>query len=246
MRSTLHALLLLSFLGCPSVWAGEPVAALKFTQKHYYWGETEFISAARGVRIDNHGRMSFSLTARPPQWQVVIFRNDDKTCFSENLKDFVDNSLLANFVLGRAPEQYDGGGKMRPVRMGQFLLRKAIGPEQTFAYLPLNELTPAQASSVASGFFKSPTNGGIPIYYSKKLVGRDWLSGLDRTGSYRLFLETSKIEKVTVDSALFEAPRGFRQCKSAQEVLVSKENRDMAGDMDVMFQSGATSKSKKH
>ncbi len=55
------------------------IPALKLTQTHFYFGDTETIVSMKGVRINNHGRMKFVLVAKSPDWVVNVFRTD---CFS--------------------------------------------------------------------------------------------------------------------------------------------------------------------
>ncbi|MBS1996437.1 MAG: hypothetical protein JSS86_09015, partial [Cyanobacteria bacterium SZAS LIN-2] len=75
------------------------ISALKLTQTHHYWGETETIVSLQGLRINNRGRMRYSLVAKSPDWSVSVFRDDDKTYLTQPLNQFEANGIISNFVL---------------------------------------------------------------------------------------------------------------------------------------------------
>lgn len=221
------------------------VAALKLTQTHFYWGDSETIVSEQGLRINNLGKMHFSLVASSPNWDVTVFRDDDKTYLRQSLKQFLLSGLISDFVVSRQPQSIGAGAPVTNVKIGDSTVKEIKLVKDIYQYLPVKNLAPA-IENILYATFKTPTNGGLPIKVTKRQRGRDWLTGLQRTDSQKVLLNTKEIKHVMVNKSIFEAPRGYQPRHSMQEVLMSKANRDAAGDMDEIFDanSGKTERAK--
>lgn len=221
------------------------VSAMKLTQTHYYWGDTETIISKFGVRINNKGRMKYSLVACSPIWKVTVFRDDDKTYKSQSLAQFEKTGLVSEFVLkpqGRILEAY-ARPQITDSKFEGHKTKRYIGPRSVFECLPHAE--PA-VEAIIYATYKVPTNGGIPIRYMKTLRGRDAMSGMDENGILRVYLKTKSIAHIMVPKTYFEPPKGYRQCQSIQEVTLSKVSRDASGDFDELFEINNPNRKKEH
>lgn len=218
--------------------ASKPIAALKLTQSHCYWGGSETIISLDGMRLENKGRMHFIVVASSPTWDVTIFRDDDKVFVKESLKEFESTGLVSEFLVTKQPRKFDGVGAKFTSRVGDMEVSEVKGPKEQFAYLPLGKVAAPQVERILYTIFKQSTDGGIPIKYARVQKGVDWLTGLKRSGQMRNVLYTSGLQRVKVGKELFAAPVGYRRAASVQEVLMSKVSRDASGDMDEIFEIG--------
>jgi len=198
-----------------------------------------------GVRINNHGSMKYSLVAASPQWNVTIFRDDDHTFVSQSLKQLEKNGIVSSFVFNRPERNENPTGPHRTPKIGDMKVEQIMGVREVFAYLPIEGITVPPVQRIIHETYKMPTDGGIPVKFSKSLRGAETLTGMNLTGTIRVYLSTTNIEKIKVSPDIFQPPVGYKLAKSMQEVLLSKNSRDASEDLDQMFDIG-TNKTKKH
>lgn len=210
--------------------------ALKLTQRHNYWGDTETIVSMNGIRINNKGRMKYSLVAKSPNWKVVVFRDDDKTFISQSLQSFEKNGLVSDLVVKEYPHFIGELSTMRTGRRGRLKTQIFAEPFAQVEVLPLANITTAPVEAIIYAAYKLPTNGGIPLKYTKILRGSETFAGKNVRGTSREYLNTSRIQQVDVSTKLFEPPLGYKRCNSVQEVLLSKVSREASGDFDELFE----------
>ncbi len=223
------------------VWASQPtnkeplIPALKIKQKHYYWGDTETIVSLAGLRINNRGRMFYSLVASSPSWDVTVFRDDDKTYLKQHLATFESTGMVNNFVVNKHPRRFGFKTEEIPAKVSGIPVRQIVHGPQIYQYLPLGNFAAKQIEGILYTAYKLPTNGGIPVKLVKRANGLDWMTGLDDPGSQKSLLETYRIEQVRVSKSIFEAPQNYRLSRSMQEVLMSRTSRDASGDLEVLI-----------
>lgn len=232
LTSSLVAAFLLNSPDCfAKVSGGE--AALKLTQTHFYWGDTETIVAKHAVRINNKGRMKYTLVATSPDWTVTVFRDDDKTYTQKSLSEFVKTGLLTEFVLKPQNRTVGGDGPITDSKFEGLATKRYVGPRSVCEYIPNAE--PA-VEAILYAAYRLPTNGGIPLRFMKTLRGRDAMSGMDETGQLRVYIKTKTVEHINVPKAYFKPPDGYKKSKFVQEVVLSKTSRDASGDFDELFE----------
>jgi len=229
----------------PQKSAARQINAVRLTQKHFYWGDTEAIISMIGVRINNHGSMKYSLVAASPLWNVTIFRDDDHTYVSQSLQQLEKSGIVSSFVFNRPERNEHQTGQHRTSKIGDMQIEQIMGVREVFAYLPMEGITVPPVLRIIHETYKMPTDGGIPVKFSKSLRGSEALTGMNLTGTIRVYLSTTNIEKIKVSSEIFQPPAGYKLAKSMQEVLLSKNSRDASEDLDQMFDVG-TNKAKKH
>lgn len=208
--------------------------ALKLTQKHNYWGDTETIVSMNGLRINNKGRMKYSLVARSPKWDVTVFRDDDKTFLSQNLQQFEKTGLISDYVVKKYSRSVAAPGPVRTGKLGDLTTQIFTRPFAEVESLPLKNIASPPVEAILYAAYKLPTNGGIPIRFTKTMKGTSMFSSGSK-GTRRNHLITTRIEHTNVATKLFEPPTGYTRCKSMQEVLLSKISRDASGDFDELF-----------
>jgi hypothetical protein len=213
----------------------EAEPALKLTQKHNYWGDTETIVSKNGLRINNKGRMKYSLVARSPDWKVIVFRDDDKTFISNSLPQFEKTGLISDFVVKKYPRTI-GGAPTRTGKIGGLTTRISSERFAELESLTLKNIASQPVEAILYEAYKLPTNGGIPIRYTKIMRGSNPMFGPSLKGTRVNYLTTSRVEHIDAPSKLFEPPRGYTRCKSVQEVLLSKISREASGDFDELFE----------
>jgi len=239
-------LFLLALFGLIPAQAATPeIPAVRLTQRHFYWGETETTVSKLGVRISNQGRQKFTLVASSPAWVVTIYRDDDRTYISEPLKLFEANGIVSTFVLNRPERNERYGSLQQKTKIFNRTVEETRGDREVFAKLPLSNIAAPEVERIINTTYKVPTDDGIPVLFTKKLKGKDRMSGMEVTGQIRVYLTTTKIENIHVSPSFFAAPTGYRLCKSKQEVLLSKANREASGDFDQMFEVGKNSRKNK-
>lgn len=210
--------------------------ALRLTQTHTFMGRCQLTASSHGIRLENQDKLKFVLVAKAPDWRVTVFRNDDKTYYSQSLKDFQNTGLVSGFVMIERPRKLNSAdfAKSSFKFCGYDILRWT-GRNSTFKYLPLGNIAP-QVESIIFAAYKVPTNGGLPVTYVKSQSGRDYTTGISEEGHLETLLDTSKIESVADDAKLFIAPSGYKQAKSVGVVFVGSAARNESGDFQNLFE----------
>ena len=210
--------------------------ALRLTQAHTFMGRCQLTASSHGIRIENQDKLKFVLVAKAPDWRVTVFRNDDKTYFSQSLKDFQNTGLVSGFVMIERPRKLSSAAFAKSsFKFCGYDILRWTGRNSTFKYLPLGNIAP-QVESIIFAAYKVPTNGGLPITYMKSQSGRDYTNGISEEGHLETLLDTSKIESVADDPKLFIAPSGYKQAKSVGVVFVGSAARNASGDFQNLFE----------
>ncbi len=205
------------------------VKAVKFTQSHYFTGPNQLYVAKDAIRLENVGQMRFIVVAKAPDWGVTIFRNDDKSYFSESLKQFEDTGMLSDYLVGKKGRRFDSKPNCRKstFSFSGFNIVRLTSMQETFKYLPLDQVLNAapQVESVLFAAYKMPTCGGIPVNYVGIHYDKDFLSGVNERGARQLYFDTTKIENVMVPASMFEMPAGYHKAVSIREVVSGEGSR---------------------
>lgn len=213
------------------------VKALRLTQTHFYWGDMETTVSMRALRITNRGSMKFNLVARYPDWNVTLYRSDDKVMIKKEFNKLISEGLVSSLLLGKKDRFTDRGLSEREFKFGPVKVRHVESPNMTMDFLPLKGVGDEAVEAILYSVFRVPTNGGIPIRYTKSQKGIDWMTGLDTTGARKVFLGTKTISSVIVPDIFFDLPNNYKESRVMQQVLMSKQTRESSGDMDVLLDS---------
>jgi hypothetical protein len=209
--------------------------ALRLDQTHSFMGRGQLTVSAKGVRLENKDKLKFTLVAKAPDWRVTIFRNDDKTYFSESLKEFESSGLFSGFVM------LPPGKHLRPTGFSRsafnFCGREAIcmtSRKATLKYMPLGIVAP-EAESIVYAAYKTPTNGGLPLVYVKAHGGKDYTSAASQHGRLENIIDTSKIETIEDNAKFYTAPSGYKLVKSLGLVFAGSSVRNDSVDFQNLF-----------
>ena len=215
----------------------ETLSALVLTQRHSYLGDNRITISDNAVRMQNLGRMGFILVASKPDWKITIYRSDDRTYYTESLADFAETGLFSDMVVLRQTRILDGNPRITASKLGPLASKRATREGRIIEYLPLGKIAP-EIEKILFAAYKTPTNGGIPLYFSKQTSGKDWLTGIPDKDKHREVLATQTVKTEFVTPAFYSVPAGFRPVKAAQQVICSKANRAGAGDFGEIFAIG--------
>jgi hypothetical protein len=207
--------------------AATRVKALKLNQSHAFFGKCEVEIARTGIRVVNHGRFEFILVARAPDWKVTVYRNDDKTYFTESLELFEGTGLISEYHFSFRQRYLPSNMTASDVVVDNFPAKKLYSPILTCQYLPAQMIQP-QIEKIAYGMYKLSTQGGFPLTFIAAQFGKDWLTGEDAKAKLYTYLSTQKIERVSVDPADFTAPKSLKKVDSLLQVLSSTARRNEA------------------
>jgi hypothetical protein len=225
--------------------AHSKVSAMEVVQTHSFLGTNDLIVSQVGLRLQNKGRLGFTLVSSAPDWRVTVFREDDKTYYGLTLDQFERTGLwpdIAGMRYERTLGDVSSAGKIKvlgwPARYVSRYGRRVD-------YLSIDGSAARQIESIIYAAYKVPTNGGICLQFVKTGDGKDWITGLDQTGQKQTILATQSIKSLVVSRDIFRAPTGYQAVKSMQQVFSSTASRDSTKDMDQIFDEGSSSKKEK-
>lgn len=207
---------------------------MKLSQTHLFFGKCLLIVAPDGFRLENKGRLHFTVVAKAPTWQVTIFRDDDKVYVTESLTQFEESGLASEMLVKKQGKYYVAKSRKSLIPFCGKSIVRITGKNKTIKYLPLNGL-PVQLERLIYAAYKTPTNGGIATGFSHVNRSRDFISGLENRGSIETVLDTDKIEDITVGAHIFDPPTGYKRAKSVREVVAGESTRDKNADFGVLF-----------
>ncbi|MBP9090413.1 hypothetical protein KBI23_05235 [bacterium] len=209
--------------------------ALRFDQIHGFMGRGQLTVSAKGVRLENKGKLKFNLVAKAPDWRVTIFRDDDKTYFSESLKEFQGSGLFSGFVMF-LKSRYLSAARYKKSNI-RFLGRDAIlwiGKGQTLICLPFTSLAP-EAEEIVLAAYKIPTNGCLPLECIKTQRGNDYTTGASQEGDVETILCTTKVETIEDNPKFYIAPSGYKLAKSLGVVFAGASVRHDSVEFQNLF-----------
>lgn len=237
MRAAKKLSFLLAFC-LPFIHSAHAIAkesALRLEQTHSFMGRAQLTVSAKGLRLENKDKLKFILVAKAPDWRVTIYRNDDKTYFSESLKEFESTGLFSGFVMLPPGKHLRSTGFTRS--SFNFCGREVIrmtGSKATLKYIPLGNVAP-EVESIVYAAYKTPTNGGLPLVYVKAHGGKDYTSGASQEGHLEKIIDTSKIETIEDNPKLYIVPSGLKLAKSLGLVFAGSSVRNDSVDFQNLF-----------
>jgi len=189
------------------------------------------------VKLVGLGKFRFSLVSRAPEWNVTVYREDDKIYCTKNLSEFCDQGgLFSNLVMVQKERMMPRGSKPRKDTVSGFIVNRYSWAGVVFKCLPVEGNTAPPVERILHAGYKVPTNGQIPISYEVVLSGKDWMTLLSEEGIRRAFLATKKITRRRVFSSEFDVPSGFAKEKSLTRVVVGDEKKMRDTGVGVLFE----------
>ena len=239
LRRLRLAVLLCCILACQSLFQplhAAPPQALRLQQVHSFLGRCQLTVAENGVRIENTDQSKFVLVAKAPDWRVTVYRTDDKVCFSQSLKDFQATGMISGFVLPVTDRILDPKALSKTkTKLFGYDVTSLLTKKASLKYLERGKIAP-QVDEIVFCAYKTPTNGGIPVYYRKISRERDYYTDSKQEVHQDTLIATSKIEAVPYNTSLFTAPVGFKSAKSIQEIVAGSGAKAKTADFQELFE----------
>ncbi|MDQ5936816.1 MAG: hypothetical protein QG574_4156 [Cyanobacteriota bacterium erpe_2018_sw_21hr_WHONDRS-SW48-000092_B_bin.40] len=216
--------------------AGKTIPAVRFYQTHYFMGTEQLTVSQNAMRLDNTAQLRFTLLAKAPDWKITIYRPDDKTYFTEDLKEFQETGLLSDLLIGRKDRIVtDRPMRASTMMLNGFKIERLTSPWTTMKFIKLDGIGAPQTETILYATYKLPTNGGIPLTFVGTHGSVDFITGMKNKGSRETNLDTTKIEKVTVPANFFSLPPGLKKAASIRDVVSGRNNRNQSEAVDEMF-----------
>ena len=235
---TVQLIAVLSFLTLDAHCANQ-IPAIQMKQSHYFLGDHLVTAAKDAVRIENTGRFKFIVVARAPDWRINIFRNDDKTYFSESLKEFEETGLVSDFLVTRRDRYLDPRDfRSTPIKFLGAPAMRVTGRRRALKFMPLEKGAAQQVEQVIHSAYKLPTDGGLPLEETDTIDHPDFISGAGNKGRRETELSTSSINQVTVAADIFALPKNYVKAKSVREVVAGSDVRKESVDAQDLFDAG--------
>ncbi|MBP9092007.1 hypothetical protein KBI23_13355 [bacterium] len=223
-------------LGAQPKPAGKTIPAIRISQSHYFMGSKQVTIAPDAICIENTSQLRFVLVSRAPDWKVTVFRLDDKTYFTEDLKTFQDTGLLSDFLIGRKERMVlDRPLRASTMLLNGFKIERLTSPWTTMKFMKLDGVASPAIEKILYAAYKLPTNGGIPLAYTGTHGRADFITGMQNKGRRETNLDTSKIEKVSVAPSFFSPPSGLKRAASLRDVVSGHTNRKKGDAVDIML-----------
>lgn len=198
--------------------------AYQLRQTHFFFGDNNLIVSQEGILLENKGRLNFTLAAKAPGWNVVVYRNDEKTYKTLTLKQFEESGLVSDYLV-RLHKRDLGADSRYPIELFGKKGFRASGDFARLDFLPTSGFCAPQVEAILYAAYKIPTCGGVPMRFNKRAMGKDWMTGVDETGSRKTLLDTKSMTALTVPVTVFEAPVGYRKTDSMIEVVSGKASK---------------------
>lgn len=186
--------------------------------------------------MEDTGSWKFVLVANAPQWDVTVFRHDDKLYFTCPLKTFLEGGLVSQLLVGKKPSNFGPGREEATSIVIDGVRAKKLSARYALCeYLPADTLVAPQVARIIYETLRMPMNGGICLRFVQAKQGVDWMTGLQEYGQH-IMLSTQSAKIVSVPRNTFDAPAGYKKSKSLREVLISNESRESSTDARDLFE----------
>lgn len=186
--------------------------------------------------MEDTGSWKFVLVAKAPDWNVTVYRNDDKIYFTEPLEQFIDTGLVSQFLVARRDRSF-GQGTLQtlPTSVAGVRCKRISDNHALLDYIPHQTLVEPQIVHILYETMRVPTNNEIALRFVQSKAGTDWMTGLKESGM-QIFLTTKSAKSVVVNSKIFDKPVGYKLSKSLREVLISNARRESSSDAKDLFE----------
>lgn len=212
------------------------VDAMKLSQIHNFMGKFDVYVSKNGIRVENTSQLKFILVATAPDWNVTIYRMDDKTYWRESLAELEDTGLFSGFLFTKK-ERYVNPRYFRHSKMNLngFIIDRMTSQASTIKTMRMPANMPKQIERILYAVYKLPTNGGIPVGFAAVHVTSDFLQGTPNKGRMEYYLDTSKMANVSVSSSMFRPPAGLTRAPSLRDVASGKSAKAHTEDVRVLW-----------
>ncbi len=192
----------------------------------------------------------WTMITSAPQWDVTVFNSGSKTWFRSSrekyLTSFVGRANMVSSVLtpsGGEWQKTNDKSKMLGVNAVKYQYVDKLRPSQHSNFncwlaeeipfsKPANELT--------YQFMGAPSVNMLPL----RMVAASGFKAIP-LGQKAVILETTEVKRVSMPADFLKVPTGYRQAKSAIEVMIGIDGNGFMNDFTGMFDEPEKSKGRK-
>ncbi|MBA3855901.1 MAG: hypothetical protein C0507_03230 [Cyanobacteria bacterium PR.3.49] len=194
----------------------------QFEQKHHHSGYHKFYIAPKAVKIVNTN-LGYQLVSKAPDWNVSIFRNDDKVICTLTRNQYYKQQAVHpdNLRINKFPVV----GKEELLGTKTTVYR---GPHHDDWVATFKDV-PVEVYDLITAYYKTPPVDGVvlksykpPVKGPKKTkLASMWLD--EHESGTRL--TASKLKELPYNAADFAIPKDFRKVMDVKAVTTSIEGR---------------------
>lgn len=216
------------------------------TQKSLLFGDMYLYVSAQGFKFVNP-KAGLNFVTRSPSWDVVMFNDKTKVCFSSSMSTF-KKEAGANFnqkkeELARASWQRGSVSNIAGLKASQYVAsnigaapvkpgRKAKEQLTGADYWVSEQIhVPPQLSDLVSSMYGLPNTMNVPLR----------LTYTTRESAGKVALDTYYSKACAIPASYYTVPQGYRQVKSSVEVMADEDTKQILDDMNKDFGSSTPS-----
>jgi hypothetical protein len=212
------------------------VQAIELNQQQRYFGKVQLTIAAQGVRMVSQSQ-NFVVVAKPPTWNAVVYRDDDKTIFEEDFDKFLSTGMISSMFMSYHDNYFSTKAPAKHIKVKNMnALQMNSEKGEVFTYVPNIWKFSKKEILLIHAIYKTPTNGGIPLHFEMIAHGNEASSGRSVEGNQLIYLSTTDIKPIEIDAKFFDAPKGYKRVKFVGDVTVSNRARKEATDFNQILE----------
>ncbi len=212
--------------------------AYQFAQTHFFLGDNKVTVCQKGMLLQNTGRLGFCVVAKAPDWNVTVFRKDDKRYKTQSLKEFEATGLVSDYLYGFHERKLSVTRRVQAVDFHGKTAVRVSGNGERLEYLPVDGICAPQVERILYVIYKCPTYGGVPIHFRIAGQGKDWMTGEDQTNRRKFKLDTTAMNALSVPLTLFDAPIGYGKVASVVEIVSGDKLKGRDSGLEDLLDAG--------
>lgn len=208
----------------PSYGAAEKALLVK--QKQYLSGNHTITICPSAIRLINTTQ-KYQVVCKAPQWEVDIFRHDDKVICHLSLQDFFKQHEYHARAL---PKQLRAVGEET---LGVLHPTVYKSNKQEF-WIAKTPMVPPPVRDLLSAYYKCNHVDGLLVKFmtiigpGEKPSGKPVRPGVN---SHLVMVETLSCVEIPVKKSDFDVPSGYKKVTSTQELMTSSSSRKDAAEI---------------
>jgi len=197
------------------------------TQRSAAMGDQYVYISSSGIKIVNPSRGIGSIVT-PPNWDVLFFNDQTHLIYSLSYDQWKNKLLrkqgsLSNIKWNRGGSATIAGLNANEYRM-QNLAAHAKSPHDWISaeyWVARDIRVSPKLSGLLAAAYGTPDNASVPLRLTYKTAG----------GKDGVSLDTYYQQATTIPSSFFRGPTGYQLAKTAADVMMNDEDREMLNDL---------------
>lgn len=208
------------------------------TQKSLMMGDMYLYVSPQGFKFVNP-KAGVNFVTRSPNWDVVMFNDRTKVCYSATLDTF-KRQVTSNFnqrraELGQAKWQKGSASNIASLRATQYVMNDAAGVQSRVQrgkhaqqhlkgadYWVCEDIqVPPQLADLLSSMYGLPNTMHVPLRLSVTTAEQ----------GTKMQLDTYRSQSCPIPISYYSMPSGYRPVKSSVEVMADEDTKQIIDDM---------------